>query len=177
MISKHTPYTVGVSQPFTQKTLTMTEKTVNVYQEYETDRSAEEDGAWVELRAGVKVKIRSETSSIVRDYATKLAKTQRNILKANGWVLPPKMSDRNDVLMCKNAIVTDWDGVSDREGNPLPFSPDNVERVMTDLPGFRNDILFVAKTDETYKSVKEDMLGNSSPRSKDSSNTVVEALT
>jgi hypothetical protein len=160
-----------------EKTKAAAKKPKTAFDEYETSTEAEEDGAWVEFRAGVKVKIRSENSSEVREYLTKLTKTQRNILKANGWVLPPKLQDRNDVLACKNAIVTDWEGVTDREGNPVPYSPDNVERILTALPRLREEILFIAKTDETYKAAKEDMLGNSAASSRDSSSSADAATT
>lgn len=155
----------------------MTEKKTNLFESYETDTVAEEEGAWVELRPGIHVRIRSSSSSTVREYATKLAKNQRNIMKANGWVLPPKMSDRNDVLLCKHAIVTDWNGVTDREGNDVPYSPENVEKILIMLPRFREDIMFASQTDETYKATREDMLGNSERPSKVSSSSGDEATT
>lgn len=131
-----------------------------LFDAYQTDKSMEEDGAWVELRGGIQVRIRSEQSSTAREYATKLTKQQRQILQANGWVLPTNLQDRNEVLMCKNALVVDWKGVVDEDGEELKCTPANVERICTVLPRFRSDILQAARLDETYKSVKEDLAGN-----------------
>jgi hypothetical protein len=38
-------------------------------------------------------------------------------------------------------IVTDWENVEDADGFPLPCTPDNVRRVCTDLPAFREAII------------------------------------
>jgi hypothetical protein len=150
-------------------------KKSSLYEAYETDHKLEEEGAWVEIRDGVEFRIRSDQSSPVREFAAKLGKAQRQILQANGWVLPPKMSDRNDVLLCRTVLVTGWrmkqedgsykDVMLDRDGQELPFSPDNVEKLVSDLPALRRDILMIAKTDETYKAVRESMLGNSATSS------------
>lgn len=138
------------------KTIPVAKKN-SLFDAYKTDANLEEEGAWVEMRGGAQVKVRSENSTAAREYAAKLTKVQRQILQANNWVLPPKMQDRNEVLTCRHAIVVDWKNVPDEEGNDLPYSPAAVERILTALPRFRADILQAAKLEETFKP---EMAGN-----------------
>lgn len=134
----------------------------NSYELYSTDTQAEQNGQWVEMRTGLRYRIRSELSDAVRAYDTKLMKAQRAAYIANGGILPPKMQDRNDVLRCANAIVTGWEGQTDREGNLLPFTPANAERVLTDLPRLRNDVLTASRTEETFRVETQQLISGNS---------------
>lgn len=157
--------------------LMATTKVATMYDEYETDSDLENEGTWVEIRGGAQVKIRADSSDIARDYANKLAKKQRNILAASNWVLPPKMQDRNEVLMCVHAYIVDWKNVTNRAGEVLPFNKTNIELICTDLRQFRHDVLYAARTDETFRAVREDLEGNSAAPSKQSSSSADAATT
>ncbi len=137
-----------------------------LYEQYETDLAAENDGAWVEFRGGVHVRVRSENSKKAVDFAHKLAKKQRQVIVANGGVLPKELADANEVALCEQALVADWKGVTDKAGNPLACTPENVRRVMKELPAFRRDVLFAARVDETFKVEQDaavEAMGETSP--------------
>lgn len=137
-----------------------------LYEQYETDQTAENDGAWVEFRGGVKVKLRSENSEKAVDFAHKLAKKQRQLVVANGGLLPKKLQDANEVALCAQALIVDWQGVTDRDGKALPCTQDNVRKVMQELPAFRRDVLFAARVDETFKAEEMaavEAMGETSP--------------
>lgn len=123
-----------------------------VFEAYATDENAERDGKWVELRAGLRVKVRYDDCLIAREWATKRAKKNRQLLIANGGVLPPKIQDQNHVDLLAEVLVVDWSGITDREGNPLPCTKDNVRMLMRELPSLRRDVLFIASTEETFRA-------------------------
>lgn len=137
-------------------------KTSSLYEEYETDRSAEENGQWVDMKGGVKIKIRAEDSHFVRKWIAKQAKKRRVELMAAGGTLTPEQSDRYDIEACANVLISDWAGVTNRAGELLPFSKANITQVLTDLPALRRDIIYASRVDETFKQdTKEAIEGNS----------------
>ncbi len=131
----------------------------SLYEAYQTDEQAEEQGAWVEVRAGVRLRIRSDNSLKARDWAMRRAKGQRQLLLANGHVLPPKLQDKNEIDMCTEVLITAWDGVTDRDGNLLAFSRDAAKQLMTDLPALRREILYASRTEETFRKEEVEQLG------------------
>lgn len=134
----------------------------SLYDEYTIDSSLENDGTWVEVRAGLKVKIRAETSIKVRKVAAKIAKKNRAAILANGGQLTPELEDKTAVELCADAIVVDWQGAVDREGTVLPFTRKNVIQLLTDLPALRREIQYVARTEESFKvEGAEEMTENS----------------
>lgn len=139
---------------------------VNTYKLYGTDPELEEHGTWVEFRPGVQYKIRSTLSKAVREFEHKLMKVQRPLYLANQGMLPLEQQDRNEITRCARAIIVDWRGQTDANGNPLPFTVENAERVMTDLPRLRNDVLFAASAEETFRrDMQQALEGNSEPTS------------
>lgn len=138
----------------------------NPLDSYTTDTSAEQDGQWVEFRGGMEVKVRSDQSDKVRDYTNKLMKKQRQAYIANGGLLPPKMQDTNDLLLCVHAIVADWRNVVGDDKKPLPCTSENLTNVLKKYPRFRQDIITASRTEETFRQdMVEAMSGNSASTS------------
>ena len=133
----------------------------NIKDLYGTDSRLENEGAMVEFRGGIQIRVRSENSTIVREYANRLLKKQRQLYMANNGIVPPGISDKNDIALCTNVLITGWKNVIGEDGKEVEFTPQNVERLMTDYPALRRDVMFAARTDETFREVKEAMEGNS----------------
>lgn len=139
----------------------------SIYSQYETDTESEETGKWVEFRGGARIRVRSDNSTKARNWYAATAKKQRNLIASNGGILPPKLSDQNDIDLLTEALISGWDPVTilDRSGQEIPFTKENVRQLMTDLPSLRRDILYIARSDETFRSqaeeaAKESMKGN-----------------
>lgn len=58
--------------------------------------------------------------------------------------------------------VAGWRGVTGRDGAELPFSAENVRKVMTDLPWLRQDVLYAVLTKETFRKEAQAALGEAS---------------
>lgn len=133
-----------------------------IYDEYKLDDKAASDGAWVEFRGDLKIKIRSSSCMKVREWATKRAKKYRQVIVANAGILPPHMEDASEIAMCAEVLVVDWSGATDAEGNPLEFSTESVLKLITDLPSLRADIIAASTTEDLYRDSNLDAMGKTS---------------
>ena len=134
---------------------------LSVYQQYQTDTTAEADGQWVEFRPGIRVRIRSTTCDLVRTVEDRLAARLRPKLMANNWRLPPKDADAQEVEVLAQGVVVAWEGVTDAAGAVLECTPATVRTVMTALPAFRREVLMAARLDDTFRAaIQEELRGN-----------------
>ncbi len=140
--------------------------TSKLFDAYATDADAEENGAWTTLRGGARVKIRSENSHVVREGARKLDKKYRSILMAESG-LPAEIQDERDIALVGEFILVDWDvasGITNEKGEPLPFSKENAKWLCDALPGFRRDVVWAARTDDTFKAEQVAAMAENSDR-------------
>jgi hypothetical protein len=144
----------------------------SLYDDYQLDEKAENDGRWVEFRGGVQMKIRSDNSLKVRQWNNKRARIQRQQIIAHGGILPVEMADKNEVEMCGQVLVVDWKGVTDRAGTALPFSIENATRLMRELPALRRDVIFAARSEETFREASEELGKTAAPSSGPTSDSV-----
>jgi hypothetical protein len=121
------------------------------------------------MRDGSEWKIRADTSDRVRQYINKQMRAQRQQVIAGGGLLPPKLQDANEIALCRDVLVTNFRKVRGQDGADVAYSKAAVEKILTDLPRLRADILMASRTEETYRAqVVEAMSGNSesmSPKS------------
>lgn len=131
--------------------------------EYFTDQSAEESGAWVTegLPDGVAIKVRHAESHAV---ATARENARRRI--AQHWKpkkgLPPDIDLKNQIELAA-ALLVDWKGVTDAAGVALPCTPENARRLCEQSRRFRQDVLNAGSQDDNFRAqLVEDTAGNAS---------------
>jgi hypothetical protein len=136
-----------------------------LYRKFEQSKNAIEDGVWVEFveaegdQPAVRVKIRSSRCKAAKRVRNEI--TQRAISKGARL---NRNEDAEVVEVLSKAIVIDWQGVTDRDGNTLPCNPETVQALLSDpeLEPFREQILVASATDETFrKEAIEATVGNS----------------
>ena len=135
----------------------------NLYEVFARDVNAATEGRWIEI-AGTKWRIRSMDSPEVIRVIQQQAKRQSRLLTANGGTLPPEIMDANDVERTA-ACVTGWEGVTDRAGKPLAFTPENVRALLGDpeMIQLRREIADGATEHEFFrKAAIKAIEGNSS---------------
>jgi hypothetical protein len=127
---------------------------------YKTDKSLEEEGVWVDFGAGVQVKIARITSSKSKDVRRKLERPM--VRQSRGQDLTLEQLEYLMIEQLAQAVVKDWKGVTDEEGNPLPFSEANCRDIISKFPDFREDIATVSMERESFRNVAlQEELGNS----------------
>lgn len=137
---------------------------VNLYDLFETDVNAGEDGKWYEPIPGVAFKLRRYTSNASLNSRRRLLTALQGRMKGMkaGDELPASLDTEMQIEQMAEAIVADWKGVTDRDGNELPFTRENARKVLTDLPDLRTLLSEYAGNIENYRVENlEEAAGNS----------------
>ena len=133
---------------------------------YNTDRNAEEDGVWVDYGDGVKVQVRRLSSKFSRDVRRKLEKPYSSQFRNRD--MPDSLQEELLNKQLSMAVVVNWEGVPDpdKPDTMLPYSQDNVLRIVKDFPDFRDDILTASMERTTFeKEQRKDAEKNLKPAS------------
>lgn len=147
----------------------MSKKGSPLYSQFKTDPGAETEGVWVrDVVPGVHVKIARLTSPKYREVVRRLQRPVQ--AQIDRGTLSPEQDVDLLVRAMAEAIITDWEGVTDEEGNALEPTVNNKLKVLRELPDFRSYVLEVARTQEAYRAeALEEAAKNSSPSSAGSS--------
>lgn len=145
---------------------------MSIYDLYETDTSLEEEGVWVEIGGGVNVKVaalgnKNHQKAMEKMFAPYKAQRRNGSLDA-------EIEEDIHTKAIAKAVLVDWEGVTDREGDILPYNFENAYKILADesLKRFKGNILFLAKEAETFKKQEqEEAVKNSSKSSDGTSNT------
>jgi hypothetical protein len=148
---------------------------MNIYEAFETDAQAIEEGRWLEIvfqgQAVCSVCVRSASPDLNPELRKAMTDQALGIVgKANG--AGPAAVEKSVSSALRNpdlerklfaaAVVTAWKGVTDRNGKPLKFTTRNAEKVFKDLPKLFEQIKLAAYRWETFRaSVVSASLGNS----------------
>jgi preprotein translocase subunit SecD len=119
---------------------------------YATNKNLEEDGVWVDYADGLKVKLRRMNSVKSRETRRRLEKPYTKGFR--GQDMPESLQEELLNKQLSEAIVVEWEGVPDPD-NPekmLPCTPENVFRMVTQFPDFRDDLLSASMERATFQA-------------------------
>lgn len=132
---------------------------MKVYEKFQTDASAEENGVWIDIGDGADVLIARFGNPRHEALMEKLRKPYRNILRTGGDI-PADKRDRIAIQGMAETILLGWRGIEGPDG-PIPYSVDNAVQLLTELKDFRNTVSYLALEQETFrKQALEDAAGN-----------------
>lgn len=119
---------------------------------YATNKDLEEDGVWVDYADGLKVKLRRMNSVKSRETRRRLEKPYTKGFR--GQDMPETLQEELLNKQLSEAIVVDWEGVPNPD-NPkemLPCTPENVFRMVSQFPDFRDDLLAASMERATFQN-------------------------
>jgi hypothetical protein len=127
------------------------------------DSARAEAGDWVDEiqdMEGLRIKSRGSQNRDWRRLQSKLIQAVPRKKRMNG-TLDPEEADRITSLCLLNTGVLDWDGLEDDDGNPIPYSRDMAEKLLTDpdYRRFRDAAVYAANkvADDNAEDRKEDV--------------------
>jgi hypothetical protein len=135
----------------------------NIYDAFSTNPKSESDEGVV-LQYGENINIRIHraggANQKYKNYArAKLAPYMRQI---NAGTLDENVTRGLMIDVYARTVIVGWEGVTDKKGNPLDFTRENVVQVLTDLPELFDDIQKAAQEAALFRdAIQEDILGNS----------------
>lgn len=98
------------------------------FADFEIDPVLAEQGAWMEMGRGARVKIGRNGSRRFRETVSRLLR--ENSGRAVNGVLPEDVQDELTLRAIAEAIILDWEGFS-LKGEPLPYSPENAYAILS----------------------------------------------
>lgn len=127
---------------------------------YQTDKSLEEEGVWVDFGGGVMVKVARITSAKSREVRRRL---ERPLARKNrNEELTLDQLEHLMIEQLSQAVVKDWKGVTDEKGKELPCTVENCRDILNKFPDFREDVATVSMEKATFQQNRmQDELGNS----------------
>ena len=140
-----------------------------LYSQFKTDQTVEAEGVWArDVVPGVHVKVARRTSPKYREVVRRLQRPLQ--AQIDRGTLSPEQDTELLVRAMAEATITDWEGVTDEDGNALEPTLPNKMKVLRELPDFRSYVFELSRTLEVYRAeALEEAAKNSSPSSTGSS--------
>lgn len=143
---------------------------MNLYNTFETNKDLEKDGILLDYgfnskNEPVQIRIARAGGSNVR-FAKTLEQRMRPYKRAiANDTMDNKVAEKLLMEAYADAVILGWEGVEDRDGQPLEFTRDNVLKVLQDLPDLFVDIQQQSQKVALFRAdLREEEAGNS-PRS------------
>ena len=136
-------------------------KRKSIYDKFNTDKKLEQEGVVLDYGDGMEIRIARAGGSNVKFEKALQAKSRKFGLQVKHDLLDPDQMREIMREVLAETVVLGWSGMTDREGNPLPFSKDNCIQVFKDLPDLFDDVLEQSRKAALFKvTVLEAEAGN-----------------
>lgn len=132
----------------------------SVYDLFGSSEDAAEGGKWFDFGSTIKVKIRRFKSKKSRKVRENLEAPYKRVSKF-GSALPDDVQEEISTRHIAEGIVADWKGITDKEGNTIPYSKEAATKLFTELPEFRDAVAEISLGLDNFRDgEKEDVEGN-----------------
>lgn len=122
---------------------------------YKTNQDAEKNGVWVEVDDGVELKVARLNNDNAREMRRKLEKPYRNFP-----TIPDHVQEGILRTVVAKTVLVDWKGITDDDGEAIPYSTEAAEKLFTDLPDFLSDVVSLSLARETFQTEGIDAVKN-----------------
>jgi hypothetical protein len=130
----------------------------NLFDKYKTNKDLESEGVWFMTSKDTGFLLRRSGGANSNRMKMITAKHQKPVLhKIKNDLLTDEESQEIGLKIFVDAVLVDWKGVTDEEGNEIPFSRENAIEVLQEVPDLVDRLL--AHTID-FNNFKEE-LGNS----------------
>ena len=73
-------------------------------------------------------------------------------MRARGRRIPEDVQERITRQWISEAVLLDWEGVTDAKGKAITFSAENAAEVFKAFPDFLDEVVFFANQAETFRA-------------------------
>lgn len=120
---------------------------MSIYKTFQTSKDMERDGIWLDyglldedVTKPIRIKV-ARSGGSNQNFAKALeTKTKPHRRSIQTETIDTKIVEKLLMETFVDSVILDWTNVSDKDGNVLPFTRENVILVMTDLPDLFADI-------------------------------------
>lgn len=141
----------------------MTKFALSRHYAYDEDRA--EEGVWVPFKGDVEFKLRHFGSRKSRDVREDLERPHVAAIKRDA--ASEELMEELAIEQLARAIIVDWKGVKDMEGNDIPCTYDNRKALVSDksMKALVAEIIQVAIDNETFNAGLDEELEKNSETS------------
>lgn len=132
----------------------MAEKKSALFSRFKTDETKEEQGIWVNFGDGIRIKVRRFKSKASQDARKELEKPLTAEIRRGP--LEEKVQEDLLIRQMAKAIIVDWEGVTDEDGEELDCTFDTKYQILKALPEFRDDIAAIALDRDSFKAALDE---------------------
>lgn len=130
--------------------MTESVKKNSLFSRFAMDDKKEEQGVWVDFGDGIKVKVRRFKSKASQDARKELEKPLTAEIRRGP--LEEKVQEDLLIKQMAKAIIVDWKGVTDEDGEELDCDFESKYYILKQLPEFRDEIAAIALDRDAYKA-------------------------
>ena len=126
---------------------------------FATDLTLEEEGVWVDIGEGAKLKVARVGNPNYQKRIRQLRAPYRSQIRQKS--LPEDVSDKLVIQAFSECILLDWEGLEDDKGKPIKYSQENALELLTNLKDFRALVGEIAMEHETFRRAEVEAEGKS----------------
>ena len=115
-----------------------------------TDKNLEQEGAWIDLGDGARIKVARLTNKAFRDFVERRKRNQRHALESGGDAAE---AIANAILIEGMArfILLGWETVA-IDGVNQEYCTANADKILNEFPDFKNQILAIAADRANFRA-------------------------
>ena len=117
---------------------------------FASNEDTEENGVWVDVTPTIKLKIRAFSAKAVADLRETLTKPFATMIRA-GVKIPEEQDKEIGRKVIAGAVIADWKGITDTDGNEVPYSAAEALATLTRLPKMVNFVIGISTDAQFYK--------------------------
>jgi hypothetical protein len=123
----------------------------SIYEKFATDKKAEQEGIMLDYGDGLEIRIaRAGGSNIKFEKVVQQKFKKYDRLLKNDLLETEQMREVMREVLAET-VVLGWNGVTDKEGNPLTFNKENCIQLFKNLPDLFEDVLEQSRKSALFK--------------------------
>lgn len=121
---------------------------MDLKKDFSTNKKLEDEGVWVDIGDGGKLKIARAGNKKAVSYSRQVAKP--HMAQIQFGKLSDEVATQIACEVMAECILLDWQGMTDG-GVDLPYSKENALKMLTDYPDFRDYVSQIANERKTFQ--------------------------
>jgi hypothetical protein len=128
---------------------------------FATSKIAEEEGVWVTVMDAVKFKIRRMNSKRAIEIRAGIEQPYLKLKNKINGEYPNDIAEKLGARYLAEASLVDWEGVTDDDGNEIPYSPDAAYNLLNEIKELATLVFTESTSIDNFKTESQkEIVGN-----------------